>query len=38
MSTKEEQEVLRLLVLHVSRAFYEAKYIIIMDQLSRHAV
>ncbi|EAU89646.2 transcription initiation factor TFIIE alpha subunit [Coprinopsis cinerea okayama7 len=38
MSTKEEQETLRLLVQHVSRAFYEPKYIIIMDQLARHPV
>ncbi len=38
MATKEDQEALRLLVLHVSRAFYDARYIIIMDQLSRHPV
>ncbi|KAK0480599.1 TFIIE alpha subunit-domain-containing protein [Armillaria novae-zelandiae] len=38
MATKEDQETLRQLVLHVSRAFYKAQYIIIMDQLSRHPV
>ncbi|EPQ52268.1 hypothetical protein GLOTRDRAFT_140654 [Gloeophyllum trabeum ATCC 11539] len=38
MSTKEEQETLRLLVQHVSRSFYEPKYIVIMDQLARHPV
>lgn len=38
MSTKEEQDTLRLLVQHVSRAFYEARYTIILDQLSRHPV
>jgi transcription initiation factor TFIIE subunit alpha len=38
MATKQEQETLRLLVQHVSRAFYEPKYTIIMDQLARHPV
>ncbi|KAG5719865.1 Transcription initiation factor IIE subunit alpha [Termitomyces sp. T112] len=38
MATKEDQEILRLLVQHVSRAFYEPKYTIIMDQLARHPV
>lgn len=38
MATKEEQETLRLLVQQVSRAFYEPKYIIILDQLARHPV
>ena len=38
MATKEDQEILRLLVQHVSRAFYESKYTIIMDQLARHPV
>ncbi|KAF8962636.1 TFIIE alpha subunit-domain-containing protein [Flammula alnicola] len=38
MATKEEQETLRLLVQYVSRAFYEPKYTIIMDQLARHPV
>lgn len=38
MATKEDQEILRLLVQYVSRAFYEPKYTIIMDQLARHAV
>ncbi|KAF9459655.1 TFIIE alpha subunit-domain-containing protein [Collybia nuda] len=38
MATKEDQETLRLLVQHVSRAFYDAKYTIIMDQLARHPV
>ncbi|CCM04771.1 uncharacterized protein FIBRA_06962 [Fibroporia radiculosa] len=35
MSTlnKDEQETLRLLVQHVSRAFYEPKYTVVMDQL-----
>ncbi|KAH9916967.1 TFIIE alpha subunit-domain-containing protein [Epithele typhae] len=36
--SKDEQETLRLLVQHVSRAFYEAKYTVIMDQLIRHPV
>ncbi|KAJ7193502.1 TFIIE alpha subunit-domain-containing protein [Mycena pura] len=38
MATKENRETLRLLVQHVSRAFYEPKYTIIMDQLARHSV
>ncbi|KAF7318751.1 HTH TFE/IIEalpha-type domain-containing protein [Mycena chlorophos] len=38
MSTPEDRETLRLLVQHVSRAFYEPKYTIIMDQLARHTV
>ncbi|KAJ8516968.1 hypothetical protein ONZ45_g5796 [Pleurotus djamor] len=38
MASKEEQETLRLLVQHVSRAFYEPKYTIILDQLARHPV
>jgi len=38
MATKEEQEALRTLVQHVSRAFYESKYTIVMDQLARHPV
>ncbi|KAL5523175.1 hypothetical protein ACEPAF_1442 [Sanghuangporus sanghuang] len=38
MATKEEQETLRLLVQYVSRAFYEPKFVIIMDQLARHPV
>ncbi|KZT25667.1 hypothetical protein NEOLEDRAFT_1133163 [Neolentinus lepideus HHB14362 ss-1] len=38
MSTKEEQETLRLLVQHVSRSFYEPKFIVILDQLARHPV
>ncbi|KAF7365362.1 HTH TFE/IIEalpha-type domain-containing protein [Mycena venus] len=38
MATKEDRETLRLLVQHVSRAFYEPKYTIIMDQLARHTV
>jgi transcription initiation factor TFIIE subunit alpha len=38
MSSKEEQETLRRLVQHVSRAFYEPKLVVIMDQLARHAV
>ncbi|KAJ7707126.1 TFIIE alpha subunit-domain-containing protein [Mycena metata] len=38
MATKEDKETLRLLVQHVSRAFYEPKYTIIMDQLARHTV
>ncbi|TDL25233.1 hypothetical protein BD410DRAFT_743979 [Rickenella mellea] len=38
MATKEEQDSLRLLVQHVSRAFYEHKFVIIMDQLARHPV
>ncbi|KAH8828787.1 TFIIE alpha subunit-domain-containing protein [Flagelloscypha sp. PMI_526] len=38
MTTTEDQDALRLLVQHVSRAFYEPKYVIILDQLARHAV
>ncbi|KAF7316536.1 HTH TFE/IIEalpha-type domain-containing protein [Mycena indigotica] len=38
MLTTEDRETLRLLVQHVSRAFYEPKYTIIMDQLARHTV
>ncbi|KAJ7171666.1 TFIIE alpha subunit-domain-containing protein [Mycena crocata] len=38
MATKEDRETLRLLVQHVSRAFYEPKFTIIMDQLARHTV
>ncbi|KAJ2979033.1 hypothetical protein NUW54_g11201 [Trametes sanguinea] len=36
--SKDEQETLRLLVQHVSRAFYEPKYTVVMDQLVRHPV
>ncbi|PCH35008.1 hypothetical protein WOLCODRAFT_139687 [Wolfiporia cocos MD-104 SS10] len=35
---KDEQDTLRLLVQHVSRAFYEPKYTVVMDQLVRHPV
>ncbi|KAH8113794.1 TFIIE alpha subunit-domain-containing protein [Phellopilus nigrolimitatus] len=38
MATKEDQETLRLLVQYVSRAFYEPKFVVIMDQLARHPV
>ncbi|KAI5123232.1 hypothetical protein M0805_001321 [Coniferiporia weirii] len=38
MATKEDQEILRLLVQYVSRAFYEPKFVVIMDQLARHPV
>ncbi|KAI6043907.1 TFIIE alpha subunit-domain-containing protein [Pisolithus marmoratus] len=38
MATKEERDTLRLLVQHVARAFYEPKYVIILDQLARHPV
>ncbi|KAF7986296.1 hypothetical protein HWV62_35242 [Athelia sp. TMB] len=38
MATKEDQETLRLLVQQVSRAFYESKFTIILDQLARHPV
>ncbi|KAI0315706.1 TFIIE alpha subunit-domain-containing protein [Amylostereum chailletii] len=38
MITDEEQAALRLLVQHVTRAFYEPKFIIVMDQLARHQV
>jgi transcription initiation factor TFIIE subunit alpha len=38
MATNEDQETLRLLVQHVSRAFYEPKFTIILDQLARHPV
>ncbi|KZT69099.1 hypothetical protein DAEQUDRAFT_750949 [Daedalea quercina L-15889] len=36
--SKDEQDTLRLLVQHVSRAFYEPKYTVVMDQLARHSV
>lgn len=36
MSTKAEQDTLRLLIQHVLRAFYEPKFSIVIDQLSRH--
>jgi len=38
MATKENQETLRLLVQYVSRAFYEPKFTIVMDQLARNPV
>ncbi|THH06029.1 hypothetical protein EW145_g4369 [Phellinidium pouzarii] len=38
MATKEDQETLRLLVQYVSRAFYDPKFVVIMDQLARHPV
>ncbi|RPD63162.1 hypothetical protein L226DRAFT_528029 [Lentinus tigrinus ALCF2SS1-7] len=36
--SKDEQETLRLLVQHVSRAFYEPKFTVVMDQLIRHPI
>lgn len=36
--SKEDQEVLHLLVQHVLRAFYEPKFTVVMDQLVRHPV
>lgn len=36
--SKDEQETLRLLVQYVSRAFYEPKFTVVMDQLIRHPV
>ncbi|KAH9923017.1 TFIIE alpha subunit-domain-containing protein [Amylocystis lapponica] len=36
--TTTEKDTLRLLVQHVSRAFYEPKYTVVMDQLVRHPV
>jgi hypothetical protein len=38
MATKEDQETLRQFVQHVARAFYDPKYIVVMDQLARHPV
>ncbi|KAF5368934.1 hypothetical protein D9758_002913 [Tetrapyrgos nigripes] len=38
MATQDDRETLRLLVQHVSRGFYEAKFTIILDQLARHPV
>lgn len=38
MSTPDERQVLTGLVQQVSRAFYDPKYTIIMDQLARHPV
>ncbi|TFY65608.1 hypothetical protein EVG20_g5474 [Dentipellis fragilis] len=38
MITEDDKAALRLLVQHVSRAFYEPKFIVIMDQLARHQV
>ncbi|KAF7797340.1 hypothetical protein EIP86_008535 [Pleurotus ostreatoroseus] len=36
--SKDELETLHLLVQHVLRAFYEPKFIVVMDQLARHPV
>ncbi|KAA1472025.1 hypothetical protein DENSPDRAFT_859256 [Dentipellis sp. KUC8613] len=38
MITEDDKAALRLLVQHVTRAFYEPKFIVIMDQLARHQV
>lgn len=38
MITDEDKAALRLLVQYVSRAFYEPKFIVVMDQLARHEV
>ena len=38
MSSKDEREVLKLLVQHVCRGFYDPKYTVVMDQLVRHPV
>lgn len=38
MATNEDQAALRTLVQHVARAFYEPKFVVVLDQLSRHPV
>lgn len=38
MINEEEKATLRLLVQHVARAFYDPKFIVVLDQLARHEV
>ncbi|TFY82463.1 hypothetical protein EWM64_g1548 [Hericium alpestre] len=38
MITEDDKAALRLLVQHVTRAFYEPKFIVVMDQMARHQV
>ncbi|KAI0249553.1 TFIIE alpha subunit-domain-containing protein [Lactifluus subvellereus] len=38
MLTEESKAALYLLVQHVTRAFYDPRYIVVMDQLARHQV
>ncbi|KAI0307613.1 TFIIE alpha subunit-domain-containing protein [Multifurca ochricompacta] len=38
MLTEENKATLYLLVQHVTRAFYDPRFIVVMDQLSRHQV
>jgi len=38
MLTEESRAALYLLVQHVTRAFYDPRYIVVMDQLARHQV
>jgi transcription initiation factor TFIIE subunit alpha len=38
MLTEENRAALYHLVQHVTRAFYDPRYIVVMDQLARHQV
>ncbi|KZO94209.1 hypothetical protein CALVIDRAFT_484599 [Calocera viscosa TUFC12733] len=38
MATTEDKAVLRLLVQHVSRAFYDSKFVVVLDQLTHSDV
>ena len=38
MLTEESRAALYLLVQHVTRAFYDPRFIVVMDQLARHQV
>lgn len=38
MATKDDQDILRLLVQYVARSFYEPRYVVVLDMLVRHPV
>jgi transcription initiation factor TFIIE subunit alpha len=38
MLSEENRAALYLLVQHVTRAFYDPRFIVVMDQLARHQV
>ena len=38
MLTEENKAALYLLIQHVTRAFYDPRFIVVMDQLARHQV
>jgi transcription initiation factor TFIIE subunit alpha len=38
MLTEDNKAALYLLVQHVTRAFYDPRFIVVMDQLARHQV